>query len=79
MGHQQDRLSLWLAGRPRVEQAMSSYDFAPEHLMNARVRVLEIPMQGVEVLIKETCPEIEEILDVTDHADGKNPYFQGAH
>ena len=35
--------------------------------------------QGVEVLIKETCPEIEEILDVTDHADGKNPYFQGAH
>ena len=35
--------------------------------------------QGVEVLIKEACPEIEEILDVTDHADGKNPYFQGAH
>ena len=26
--------------------------------------------QGVEVLIKEACPEIE---------DGKNPYFQGAH
>ena len=35
--------------------------------------------QGVEVLIKEACPDIEEILDVTDHADGKNPYFQGAH
>ena len=35
--------------------------------------------QGVEVLIKEACPEIEEILDVTDHADGTNPYFQGAH
>jgi Fe/S biogenesis protein NfuA len=35
--------------------------------------------QGVEVLIKEACPEIEEILDVTDHADGENPYFQGAH
>jgi Fe/S biogenesis protein NfuA len=34
--------------------------------------------QGVEVLIKETCPEIEEILDVTDHAGGSNPYFQGA-
>ena len=34
--------------------------------------------QGVEVLIKESCPEIEEILDVTDHADGRNPYFQGA-
>ena len=35
--------------------------------------------QGVEVLIKEACPEIEEILDVTDHADGKNPYYQGAY
>jgi Fe/S biogenesis protein NfuA len=35
--------------------------------------------QGVEVLIREACPEIEEILDVTDHADGKNPYFQGTH
>ena len=35
--------------------------------------------QGVEVMIKEACPEIEAILDVTDHADGKNPYFQGAH
>ena len=34
--------------------------------------------QGVEVLIKESWPEIEEILDVTDHADGRNPYFQGA-
>lgn len=34
--------------------------------------------QGVEVLIKETCPEIEEILDVTDHAGGSNPYFQSA-
>ena len=34
--------------------------------------------QGVEVLIKESCPEIEEILDVTDHAGGTNPYFQGA-
>ena len=32
--------------------------------------------QGVEVLIKETLPEIEEILDVTDHADGQNPYYQ---
>ena len=32
--------------------------------------------QGVEVLIKEAVPEIEQILDVTDHADGGNPYYQ---
>ncbi len=32
--------------------------------------------QGVEVLIKQNVPEITEILDVTDHASGTNPYFQ---
>ncbi|SDG56221.1 Fe-S cluster biogenesis protein NfuA, 4Fe-4S-binding domain [Limimonas halophila] len=32
--------------------------------------------QGVEAEIKRNCPEIEEILDVTDHASGSNPYFQ---
>ena len=32
--------------------------------------------QGVEVLIKQNVPEITEILDVTDHAAGTNPYFQ---
>ena len=32
--------------------------------------------QGIEVMIKESVPEIEEIYDVTDHADGKNPYYQ---
>lgn len=32
--------------------------------------------QGVEVLIKEAVPEIEKVLDITEHADGKNPYFQ---
>ena len=32
--------------------------------------------QGVEVMIKEAVPEIEEILDVTDHADGRNPYYK---
>ena len=31
---------------------------------------------GVEVMIKESIPEIQEVLDVTDHADGRNPYFQ---
>ncbi len=34
--------------------------------------------QGVEVLIKEAVPEIEEILDVTEHADGANPYYQSS-
>ena len=32
--------------------------------------------QGVEVLVKENIPGIEEILDVTEHADGTNPYYQ---
>ena len=32
--------------------------------------------QGVEVLIKEAVPEIKEILDITEHADGTNPYYQ---
>ncbi len=31
--------------------------------------------QGVEVLIKEAVPEIESVLDITDHADGQNPYY----
>lgn len=33
--------------------------------------------QGVEVEIKEAVPSIAHILDVTDHAEGKNPYYQG--
>ena len=32
--------------------------------------------QGIEGMIKEAVPEIEEIYDVTDHADGTNPYYQ---
>ncbi|MFQ5754400.1 MAG: NifU family protein [bacterium] len=32
--------------------------------------------QGVEVMIKEAIPEIKDVMDVTDHADGKNPYYQ---
>ena len=32
--------------------------------------------QGVEVIIKENIPSITEILDVTEHADGTNPYYQ---
>jgi Fe/S biogenesis protein NfuA len=32
--------------------------------------------QGIERLIKEEIPEIEEVLDTTDHASGDNPYYQ---
>jgi len=30
---------------------------------------------GIERLIKEEIPEVTEILDVTDHASGQNPYY----
>ncbi len=32
--------------------------------------------QGVEVMIKEAVPEIANIRDITDHAEGTNPYYQ---
>ena len=32
--------------------------------------------EGVEVEIKKAVPTIERVLDVTEHADGTNPYFQ---
>ena len=32
--------------------------------------------QGIEEMIKTQVPEIEAIYDVTDHADGTNPYYQ---
>jgi len=31
--------------------------------------------QGVIVAIKKAVPEISEVLDVTDHAGGSNPYY----
>ena len=34
--------------------------------------------QGIEVAITEAVPEIEAIVDVTDHASGRNPYFEPA-
>jgi Fe/S biogenesis protein NfuA len=30
---------------------------------------------GIERLIKEEIPEVEEVLDTTDHASGVNPYY----
>jgi Fe/S biogenesis protein NfuA len=34
--------------------------------------------QGVEKMVQQAVPEIREIVDVTDHAGGTNPYFAGA-
>ncbi len=30
--------------------------------------------QGIETAVREAIPEIERIVDTTDHASGKNPY-----
>jgi len=32
--------------------------------------------QGIEVILREAIPEIADIVDVTDHADGTNPYYE---
>lgn len=34
--------------------------------------------QGIEVSLKEAIPEVERVVDVTDHAQGNNPYYQPA-
>lgn len=34
--------------------------------------------QGIETIIKSKIPEITAVYDVTDHADGKNPYYQAS-
>jgi Fe/S biogenesis protein NfuA len=34
--------------------------------------------QGIEVLIKEALPEIEQVVDTTDHAGGTNPFYEPA-
>ncbi len=33
---------------------------------------------GIEKLIREVVPAVGEILDVTDHASGRNPYYERA-
>ena len=32
--------------------------------------------QGIEVMIAEAIPEITEVIDVTDHEAGENPFFE---
>ncbi len=34
--------------------------------------------QGVETLVKQAYPQIEAVVDTTDHAGGTNPYYQPA-
>jgi len=34
--------------------------------------------QGIEVILREAIPEIASVVDITDHADGTNPYYQPA-
>jgi Fe/S biogenesis protein NfuA len=34
--------------------------------------------QGIEVAITDNVPEIERVVDVTDHASGTNPYYEAA-
>jgi Fe/S biogenesis protein NfuA len=31
---------------------------------------------GIETSIRKGVPEVQEILDVTEHANGRNPYYQ---
>jgi Fe/S biogenesis protein NfuA len=32
--------------------------------------------QGIERILLEAIPEISEVVDVTDHAAGSDPYYQ---
>lgn len=32
--------------------------------------------QGIEVILREAIPEIDRIVDITEHADGTNPYYE---
>jgi Fe/S biogenesis protein NfuA len=34
--------------------------------------------QGIEVAILEAVPEVRQVVDVTDHASGSNPYYEAA-
>jgi Fe/S biogenesis protein NfuA len=31
---------------------------------------------GIERLVKETYPDVVEVIDLTDHSSGDNPYFK---
>lgn len=33
--------------------------------------------QGIERILLESIPELTQVVDVTDHASGENPYYEG--
>lgn len=35
--------------------------------------------QGIETRIRQVVPEIKEVIDTTDHAGGRNPYYSPGH
>lgn len=34
--------------------------------------------QGIESTLRQMVPEVERVIDVTDHAHGENPYYEAA-
>jgi Fe/S biogenesis protein NfuA len=32
-------------------------------------------LQGVQTMIKEQVPNVERVVDVTDHSTGENPFY----
>ena len=34
---------------------------------------------GIEVSIRKSVPEVQEVLDVTEHANGRNPFYHQPH
>ena len=34
--------------------------------------------QGIERILRESIPELSEVVDVTDHASGADPYYQAS-
>ena len=34
--------------------------------------------QGIEVALKDSVPEIQRVVDVTDHSSGENPYYEAS-
>ena len=35
--------------------------------------------QGIEGILREAVPEISDIVDVTNHAEGSNPFYQSTN
>ena len=31
--------------------------------------------QGIETTMKQEIPEVRQVIDATDHAQGENPYY----